>query len=287
MKNSDIHDPLFRQAVEAIGSGDLPALQALLDAYPRLVRERLDLPEKGYFKSPYLIWFVADNPIRNGKLPANIVEVTRMLIGYCRKHAAETYSFQSDYALALVSTGRIPKECGVQIALIDLLIDSGANPGDGIGAIAHGNPEAAAHLIRRGGELTFVAAVGLDWEEDVRRLAATTSEDESKLALMVAGFRGNANMIRYLLARKVPVNDIPADCRGFHSHATALHQAVTSGSLESVKLLVGAGADLSATDRVYHGTPLDWAEYMQREEGVDAEMREKYKEIEDYLKSLR
>jgi hypothetical protein len=54
-----------------------------------------------------------------------------------------------------------------------------------------------------------------------------------------------------------------------------------------VKLLVGAGADLSATDRVYHGTPLHWAEYMQREEGVDAEMREKYKEIGGYLKSLQ
>jgi len=31
------------------------------------------------------------------------------------------------------------------------------------------------------------------------------------------------------------------------------------------KVLVGAGADTGKKDKVYDGTPLDWAEYMQRE----------------------
>jgi hypothetical protein len=280
MKNSDISDPLFRHAVTSVDSGDLVMLQELVEQHPRLVRERLDLPEEGYFQHPYLIWFVADNPIRNPTLPGNIVDVTRMLIGNVHQYAPDTYHRQINYTTGLVATGRIPKECGVQLEMIDVLIDAGAAPGGVIGAIAHGNPEAAAHLVRRGAELTFAAAVGLGWEEDVRRLGATASPDEWDLALMVAAFRGNARLIRYLLLGGASVNGMPLDFQGFHSHATALHQAVSSGSLETVKLLVEAGGDLRIKDRVYDGTPGDWAEYLTREEGV------RYREIDSFLRSV-
>jgi peptide-methionine (S)-S-oxide reductase len=59
---------------------------------------------------------------------------------------------------------------------------------------------------------------------------------------------------------------------------------VFSGSLESVKLLVEAGANLNATDRIYQGTPLDWAKYMQTEEGYDEEGKRMFAGIEEYLK---
>lgn len=284
MKNPDVHDSLFAQAIAAIDSGDLVVLRGLLDAHPRLVRERLGLPTEGYFQHPYLIWFVADNPIRNPTLPGNIAEVTRTLIDSIEKQAPETYSHQVDYTLGLVSTGRVPKECGIQIALMDMLIDAGAKPGGALGAIAQDNPEAAAHLIRRGSNLTFAVAVGLGWEEEVKRLAATATPDDWSLALIVAAFRGNAEMIRFLL-RGGAAMGIPADCQGFHQHATALHQAVSSASLETVKLLVEAGADLDAKDRIYEGTPLDWAGYLQREDGVDEERTEQYREIEAFLRS--
>jgi peptide-methionine (S)-S-oxide reductase len=260
-------------------------LRGLLDAHPRLVRERLGLPAEGYFRHPYLIWFVADNPIRNPTLPGNIVEVTRTLIDSIEKQAPETYSFQVDFTLGLVATGRIPKECGIQIALMDMLIDAGAEPKGALGAIAQDNPEAAAYLIRRGAELTFAVAVGLGWEEEIKRLAATATPDDWSLAIIVAAFRGNAEIIRYLLRGGSSVNVIPVDCQGFHGHATALHQAVSSASLESVKLLVEAGADLHAVDREYEGTPLDWAGYLQREGGVDEGRTEQYREIEAYLRS--
>jgi hypothetical protein len=285
MKNSDIHDSLFAQAVAAIDSGDLVVLRGLLDAHPRLVRERLGLPTEGYFRHPYLIWFVADNPIRNPTLPGNIAEVTRALIDSIEKQAPETYSFQVDYTLGLVSTGRIPKECGIQIALMDVLIDAGAEPKGALGAIAQDNPEAAAHLIRRGAELTFAVAVGLGWEEEVKRLAATATPDDWSLALIVAAFRGNVEIIRYLLSGRPSVNVIPADCQGFHGHATALHHAVSSTSLETVKMLVEGGADLHAVDRKYEGTPLGWVDYLQREDGVDEGRTEQYREIEAYLRS--
>jgi len=285
MQNSDINDPVFRKAVDAIDSGDLVELQSLLDAHPRLVQEPLDLPEEGYFQHPWLVWFVAGNPIRNPTLPGNIVAVARMLITQARRHAPDTYDRQINYALGLVVTGHIPKECGVQPELIDLLIDAGARPAGVIGAIANGNPEAAAHLVRRGAELTFAAAVGLGREEEVERMAPMATPEDRDLALIVAAFRGNVKMIWYLLRGGASVNAIPADCQGFHSHATALHQAVSSASPDAVRLLVEAGADLDAADRVYGGTPLDWAEYLQREEGVDEERKQKYRDIEGYLTS--
>jgi peptide-methionine (S)-S-oxide reductase len=46
-----------------------------------------------------------------------------------------------------------------------------------------------------------------------------------------------------------------------YSHATALHHAVCSGSLDAVRVLVEAGAALDARDTIHAGTPLGWAEY--------------------------
>jgi len=64
----------------------------------------------------------------------------------------------------------------------------------------------------------------------------------------------------------------------------ALHQAVFSGSPEAVKLLVEAGARLDLKDRIYEGTPLDWAEYGLTEEKNEEERKRK-KAIIDYLRS--
>lgn len=286
MKNSDIADPLFRQAVEAIDAGDQATLRALVEAHSRLVRDRLVSAEKGYFEKPYLLWFVADNPIRHEKLPDNIVEITRMLIGFVRQLAPETYDYQINYALGLVATGRIPRECGVQIGLIDLLLDSGAVAGRVEGVIGHGNLDAAEHILRRGGQLSFAAAVGLGRRDDMKRLAAEASQDEKNLALIIAAFFGRTDLLAWLVAEGARVNEMPLNGHGFHSHASALHQAVYSGSLDAVRFLVEAGADLRMMDKAYEGTPLGWANYMQREEGVDAEMRERYREIEGYLKRL-
>ena len=55
--------------------------------------------------------------------------------------------------------------------------------------------------------------------------------------------------------------DLNAPCADLYSHATALHHAVYSGSLDGVKVLVEAGASLDTKDAIYEGTPLGWAEY--------------------------
>ena len=284
MKNSDITDPLFREAIEAIDRGDVILLKDLVTKNPRLVSDRLNYPEPGYFKDPYLLWFIADNPIRTGKLSPNIVEITRLLIGFLKKEATDAVQMQLDYTLGLVATGRIPKECGVQIEMIDLLIDAGAKPGGGLGALAHGNFEAAAHLVARGGKLTQAVAIGLDRMDDVKKMTATAGKEELLLALAVAGFYGKPKMIAYLLSLGAEPNGYPKNNAGFHTHATPLHQAVASGSLDAVKLLVEAGAQLDVKDLIYDGTPLDWAHHMQNSENLDEQAKQDFKLIADYLK---
>jgi peptide-methionine (S)-S-oxide reductase len=286
MKNADITDAIFLQAVEAIDAGNINALKSLLSDYPRLITKPLDRPGGDYFKNPYLLWFVADNPIRVDKLAPNIVEITRLLVKEVKNYAHDSWQKQLDYTLGLVVTGRIPRECGVQIEMIDLLIDEGAQPGGGIGAIAHGNIGAAKRLVERGGEFTLAAAVGLKQMDDVYRLLPGAGDDEKVVALTVAAFYGNTGLVFVLLNAGANPNGYPAKSSGFHSHATPLHQAVYSGSLDAVKLLVEAGASLSATDKVYDGTPIGWAMYMQAEEAPDEETKQKYAAIEKYLADI-
>lgn len=285
METSAIKDPIFKAAVEAIDVGNITALQNLLEAYPQLIRTRLDSPTEGYFKRPYLIWFVADNPVRNKKLPGNIVEITRLLIETAKKNTFDDFQNYLDYTLGLVSTGSVPRDCGVQIELIDILIDEGASPGGGVGALAHGNIDAARHLIKRGGELTLATAVGLDLIDDVHRLLKEASRAEKEIALMMAAFYGKTDVLKLLIAHGVDVNTYLSSSSGFHSHASALHQAIYSTSLDSVKVLLEAGASLDVKDLTYGGTPLGWAIYMQTEE-TDADRIKKYAEIEQFLRNI-
>jgi hypothetical protein len=285
MDIAKINDALFLEAVAALDAGNISVLKDLITKYPRLVTERLKYPSGDYFDSPYLLWFVADNPIRNEKLPANIVEVATLLITEVKKLATDTVKKQLDYALGLVTTGRIPRECGVQIQLMDVLIDAGATPGGGAGALAHGNIEAAAHLIKRGGKLTLATAVGLDWMDDVIRLAPLAGNNEKLAALAMAAFFGKNGMVAYLLGTGVNPNDCPKKGTGFHTHATPLHQAVYSRSLDTVKLLITAGARLDLTDKAYDGTPLGWAIYMQTED-TNGQHQKEYAAIEAYLSGL-
>ena len=76
--------------------------------------------------------------------------------------------------------------------------------------------------------------------------------------------------------------DDPAE--GFHSHATALHQAVWSSSLEAVKVLVEAGGRQDLKDKIYEGTPLEWAMYsLTSDEFEDPTAKERNSAIAEYL----
>ncbi len=69
---------------------------------------------------------------------------------------------------------------------------------------------------------------------------------------------------------------------GLNPNATALHNAVCSGSLAAVQKLVEAGASVDAKDGPYQATPLVWAEYFVRESGAKPKQ---YAEIANYLRT--
>jgi peptide-methionine (S)-S-oxide reductase len=280
----DMTDPLFKEAVDAVDTGNLARLKELTAEHPRLLREKLLTGDEGYFKDPYLLYFVADNPIRVDKLAPNIVDITRFLIGELKRHAIDSLPQQLEYTLGLVATGRIPRECGVQIELIDLLIDAGVKPGGVLGVLAHHNIDAAAHLIAKGGTLNLAAAVGLERMADIERLGSQASPAEKLDALTVAAFYGRPDMVSLLLGMGADPNGYPQPGTGFHTHATPLHQAICSGSLDCVKRLVEAGAKLDAVDKAYDSTPLGWAMHMQTEEGYGLEERQRFAAIEAYLR---
>ena len=282
MKNSEIKDILFLEAVEAIDAGDVTKLEKLLSEHPRLVTEPLDRASGDYFENPYLLWFVADNPIRVEKLPVNIAEVTRVLIHYLKKYESTNIQHQLNYAVGLVSTGRIPRESGAQLDLLDVLIEAGGNSGGALIALAHGNTEAAEYHLKRGEKLTLAVAVGLNKVNEAMQLTPTETPENKLLALTIAAFSGNTRLVSFLLESGAAPNGFPHPKSGFHSHATPLHQSVFSGSLDTVKLLVAAGAKLDATDKIYEGTALSWAEHML-ESDLEQASKKKFTAIQKYL----
>ena len=286
-------DAHFRDAVSAIDGGDIVTLQRLVTASPALVRERLASPGAwlrdtvggavdGFFQRPYLLWFVAEDPVRNGKLPANIAEVARAIIDAARNAAVSTLQEQLDYALTLVSWSWIARQSGVQIDLIDVLVDAGAvTDGNPNNALVNGNFAAAEHLVTRGAKLTLVSALCLARWDDVDRLVTTASEQQKQFSFVLSALHGKADALRRMISVGVDLNAPSAD---LYSHGTPLHHAVCSGSLEAVEVLVEAGAELHTKDKAWGGTPLGWAEHYLSE-GRGNRSGNQYAEIAAYLRA--
>lgn len=252
-----IEDARFRRAVELLDAGDVAGLRAYLAQYPELSRQRVVFEGGNYFRNPMLLEFVAENPVRRGKLPKNIVEVAGTIIDAGVDQAA------LDEALMLVATGMVPRQCGVQVALIDLLCDRGARPdAASLPAALHGEFEALHALLRRGAMLDLPIAAALGRFEDSLRLLPQSSGLDRHLALSLAADHGHVEIVRMLLdAGEDPNRYNPP---GGHSHTTPLHQAAGAGHEAVVRLLVERGARLDVKDILWQGTPAGWAEHVGR-----------------------
>ena len=110
-----IEDAVFRHAVNLIDAGDVSGLSLLLKENPSLIHQRVLFEGGNYFRNPGLLEFIAENPVRHGTLPPNIVDVAVILL-----EARPEYRSVND-TLGLVVSGRVPRECKVQIPLIDVL----------------------------------------------------------------------------------------------------------------------------------------------------------------------
>jgi Ankyrin repeats (3 copies) len=273
---------IFETAVEAVIGGDSDTLRRLLQEHPELVRARStivthhDPPVHG----ATLLHYVAANGVEGyrQKTPPNAVEIAKLLLdaGAAPDALAAMYGGQCTTMSMLVSSSH-PANAGVQVALVDTLLDYGASAGEcGSGAwtsplmtaLVFGYTDAAEALVRRGAPvntLPAAAALGL-LDESLRLLPGATKEDRHR-ALALAAQLGRVEIVRMLLDAGEDPNRYNPE--GSHTHSTPLHQAVWAGHEATVRLLVERGARMDLEDKIWKGTPLGWAEHGGREQIAD------------------
>jgi peptide-methionine (S)-S-oxide reductase len=285
-------DDVFREAVSAIDAGDVVALERLLVEQPRLVSDRLKSPGRwlrdqiggaldGFYKHPYLLWFVTEDAVRTGKLSANVAAIARAIIEAARKGNVKDLQHQLDSTLHFTVCSPIGRDDGLQLQLLDVLVDAGASiDGATDQALICYNHAAAERLLERGATLTLPTAVCLGRWDDVARLAPRASTDDKQIALGLAALNGTAEGLAKLIPYGV---NLDAFTTGFYSHATPLHHAVWSGRLDAVKVMVEAGATLATKDKAERATPLGWAEYAATLPRATDEGKQ-YREIAAYLR---
>ena len=285
-------DALFRDAVATIDGGDVATLEKLLRQHPELVRERLTAPGEwarsqigraldGFFKDPYLLWFVTEDAVRTGQLSANVAAVARTIIDAASRDGVPDLQHQLDSTFHFALCSPIGRDDGRQLELLDVLIDAGASTEGGpVQAFICYNEAAARHLIGRGARLTLPAALCLGLWDDVAALAPQATAEEKQMALGLAALNGKAEALSRLLPLGV---DLDAFTSGFYSHATPLHHAVWSGSLAAVKVLVEGGARLTTRDKAEDATPLGWAEYADTLPAASTQGKQ-FREIAAYLR---
>jgi hypothetical protein len=262
-----IEDAEFRRAVDLLDAGDAAGLREHLKQYPKLVRQRVEFEGWNYFRNPTLLEFVAENPIRHGKQPKNIVEVTRVILD------AGPDQVSRDTALALVATGSVPLESGAVVPLVQLLCEYGADPDGAIESAAlHGSLLAVRTLLQQGARMTLPIAAALNSMADVQRLLGIASSADRHRALVIASQIGWTEVVGVLLESGEDANRY--NPLGGYSHTTPLHQAALIGNDALVRLLIEHGANPNTRDLMWDGTPADWA----RHEG--------HSEVEAYLRGL-
>jgi peptide-methionine (S)-S-oxide reductase len=275
-KDTETFESLFRQAVDAIDAGDADRLERILTAHPQLAGERLYSPGSwlrdqigdaldSFFIDPYLLWFVSEDAVRNNFLPANIALIAGIIIQKAKSEKASSLKEQLDYTLKLVAWSWVARQYNVQIELMNLLINEGAEI-DGISndALVNGNFAAAEYVLSRGAKPSLPTSLCLERWEEADELAKSANPDQKQFSLVLAALNGKAKAV----ARVIGYGQIDVNKPSEHlySHATPLHHAVWSGSMETVKVLVEAGANLDIKDTIYEGTPLGWAEYGNKNE---------------------
>jgi len=264
----------FEAAVEAVIRGDLAALEALLRAQPELVRARST--RVTHFDPPVhratLLHYLGANGVEGHrqKSPANAVEIAKALLvaGAEPDALAGMYGGECTTMSLLVSSTH-PAEAGVQVALVDALVDFGAEVeprGSGkwtsplSTALVFGYLDAAEALVRRGAAVAdLAAAAGLGRGEEVARLLPGSDPASRHRALALAAQLGHADVVRLLLDAGEDPNRYNPE--GFHGHGTPLHHAALYGHEAVVRLLVERGARLDMADKLYQATPLGWAEH--------------------------
>jgi hypothetical protein len=248
----------FEAAVDAIVHGDIATLMRLLREQPMLIRARSEREHHAM-----LLHYVSANGVEGYRQisPPNIADITKLLLDAGAEVDAPCYVYEGECtALGLVATSGPPAVAGVQLAVIDVLLDHGARmdrPGlagrrDSLlrACLANGQGNAAAYLFDRGAPVDFTTAAGVGRLDLVERLFADAGDVSE--GFNYACHYGYAPVVEFLLDRGVDVNV------RFKS-VTGLHVAAYYGRPAIIDLLIQRGADLEPIDETYHSTPLIWA----------------------------
>lgn len=253
----------FESAVEAIITGDVDTLQTLLRNNPELVRLR-SIREH----AATLLLYLGANLVEDyrQKSPPNAVEVARVLLEAGAEVDAAALTGGCGTTLCQVATSVHPARAGIQVALMETLLDYGAGI-EGIpggyqplaAALANGQLEAAEFLAERGAHLDIVGAAGLgrlDLLKHYLEHDGSWQENQTKEPLeegfILACLYGQTSVAEFLLEKGVD----PA--AGANVGQTGLHYAAHAGHLEMVKMLLARKAPLEVLN-VYGGTVLGQA----------------------------
>ena len=253
----------FELAAEAIVIGDEATLVSLLRENPQLVRARSTRLHRAM-----LLHYVGANGFENyrQRTPNNAVEIAKILLSAGAEVDALADTYGKGATLGLVATSIHPARAGVQIALLQTLLDHGAAvdgpPGTWnplISALHNGRPQAAEFLAQRGARLDLEGAAGVGRLDLVRTFL---NEDGSlkanaTRAQMISGFMwaceyGRNSVVEFLLQKAVDVGMQDSDGQ------TGLHWAVIGGQLQTMKALLQQQAPLEV-ENVYGGTVLSQA----------------------------
>ena len=257
----------FETAVDAIVSGDLAKLEKLLSANPELVRARSTREHRST-----LLHYVSANGVEDfrQKTPKNIVEITKLLLkaGADVNAESDAYGGRST-ALGLTATSCHPENAGVQLPLMELLIDHGAiidGPDGGSavnGCLHNGRGAAAEFFASHGARLDLEGAAGVgrldvvkSFFEDDGSLRSTATPKQMKDGFAWACQFGRTSVVDFLLQTGMKM-----DAKLKHDGQTGLHWAAYGGHADTVKLLLQHGAPVETKDETYDGTPLGWALY--------------------------
>lgn len=264
----------FETGVHAVITGDVDMMQTMLRQAPGLVRARSvrRTCQDPAVHGATLLHYLAANGVEgyNQRSPGNAVDVARLLLDAGADPNALAAMYGGQYAtLSMLVSSSPPADAGVQVPLIDVLVDAGASV-EPLGSETWGSPlltalafgflAAAEALVRHGARVHgLAAAAGLGRYADAARLLPDADPHSRHVALALAAQLGHTDIVRLLLdADEDPNRYNPS---GHHDHSTPLHQAALAGHNEVVRLLVERGARLDIEDTIYHATPLGWAEH--------------------------
>lgn len=276
--------PRFDEALAALDAGDADRLRALLAEDPTLAVARTNLhPPYGYFTAATLLHHVAGNPGREQRLPANVVEIARLLLDAGAEVNASTLGPNGGTTMGLLVTSKQASDRGFSGPLMELLLERGATldvhkPGSLDPSLANHAPAAAEKMIELGAKPDIFAAAALGrldllremFDADDHLLARPrrggremSARDAIGLAMLYAYVRKQLGAVDFLLEKDGNWNMTGVN------NGTAMHRAAWEGDLPMLRRLIARGADIYNRDNPWNSTPLSWAQHNRQAEVFD------------------